>query len=278
MASQPIKKEVEDMPVRSSVDLTQIYNYEAFALGATYEDMDTGREYEFLLYNYGDGSIPACRGQICYPVVGDASVPSPRNEVTVDLSSTTVPGAASGTQGIFEAVVMPNVVSNGSYFWGQTKGRETVPMWANITAIDRSGSLIANYLMPAALDNNNMAGDGIVIASTEALDVTVFARLDADVDGTPTLATDRVLLQIPAGQAVTATPFVVGETVTGGTSSDTAVIVEILSIGSVQYGLIVSTVTATYFHTTTETITGGTSGATASVTTKGEQVRAYTLL
>lgn len=235
-------------------------------LGSTFVD-SKGREFRYMKYNDGDGDVPGCRGQIVYLVPGDADVPSYIYEVTVDLSSTTVP-----SQGLFAGVIIPDVILNGEYCWAQIKGINLVPLWADITAIDRSTSEVTKHLMPAAAANENIAGDGIVGVSTEALDVNVFGELLADVDGTPTLPTDRVFLHIPAGQ--TATPqFIVGETITGGTSSDTAVVVEVLRRGAKDYGLIVSTVTATYFHTVAETVTGGTSAAAGSITTKGEAVR-----
>lgn len=59
---------------------------------------------------------------------------------------------------------------------------------------------------------------------------------------------------------VTGGPFQVGETVTGGTSSATAVVLQVLS-----GGLILSAVTGTF--QAAETITGGTSNATAAVST-----------
>lgn len=247
------------------INLTQVYSspfpYEPgleVALG-------NGKQlFKFVQYNDGDGNIPGLRGRICYRVVQDASAVTEQEQVTCDLTGTTVLSQAE-----FGGIIQADVILNGYGGWVQVIGPGEVDMWASIAAINRDAAAINRWLMPAAAANENITGDGIIATAAVSSEQRIFAELLADVDGVPTAATDRVLLAIDAGATGT---FLVGETVEGGTSSDTAVVVERLRRNSTIYGLIVSTVTATYFHTAAETLTGATSSATGTLSCKGVMV------
>ena len=261
------------------IKLTQVYASGSFPCepGFTIPLGNGKKIFKFVQYSDGDGNIPGLRGRICYRV-GPYSghLTGTQEQVTCDISSSSVPSEIE-----YAGVIQPDVVLDGEGCWTQIFGPGEVAMWATITAIDRisadvSDTMLSKYLVPAAAGNNNISGDGIVASALVQKDSAyhysgIFAELLEDVSGAPTAADDRVLLAIDGG---TTGAFIVGETVTGGTSADTCVIVERLRRGSTTYGLIVSTVTSTYFHTATETLTGGTSGATGTLTCKGEHVAA----
>jgi hypothetical protein len=241
-------------------DLGAVYaNPNTYKPGQTAELND--REYKFIQYNDGDGNIPGLRGQVCYAVGANAANVGTAHEVTCDLGSATVV-----SQDDTEGLIMPNVILNGEFCWiqkvgmGLTRGEFPVYMWAD-GAIDRSADSMNRWLVAGA-------SDGTVVELTDGVEETIFAANYADVDAVPTAAADRFLASIPAGQTTTA-QFAVGETVTANT--DTAVVVEVLSRGTTDYGLIVSTVTADYWAAT-ETAVGGTSAASGVIGVVGYAV------
>ncbi len=99
---------------------------------------------------------------------------------------------------------------------------------------------------------DGVAGTGVSVLNDGALDVT-----------TPSGAVKMDLADGPYAQlnhgSVTGGPYQVGETITGGTSGETAVVKE---VGSGY--LLIAAQSGTF--TASETLTGGTSGATASYT------------
>jgi len=234
--------------------------------------LDNGKKlFKFVQYNDGDGDIPGLRGRICYRVGANAANVSEQEQVTCDLSSTTVVGQME-----FAGILQPDVVLNSEGCWSQIIGPGEVDMWASLSQITRISAALNKWLMPAVVDGAgvvNITGDGLAAKAAAGSEMRIFAELLADVDGTPAVATSRGLLAIDAG---TTGAFIVGETVTGGTSADTAVIVERLRRGTTIYGLICSTFggVAKSFHTATETLTGGTSGATGALTDKAVAVLA----
>jgi len=229
-------------------------------LGAVYSNPNTfkpGQEvelndrlYQFKQYNDGDANLAGVRGQVCYAVTAEDANVGTAHEVTCDLGSTTVV-----SQDDFAGVIMPNVVLNGEFCWvqtagmGLTRGEFPVYLWAS-AAINKSGDSMNRWLIPGATD-------GTVASLTDGVEETVCAALLADVIVVAGLATERFLATIPTTRSGL---FVVGETVTA--NAKTGVVVEVLSRGSVNYGIIVSTMSAAWVAA--ETALGGTSGATAT--------------
>lgn len=214
-------------------------------LGSTFVD-SKGREFRYVKYNDGDDSIQGLRGHSVLPIGANATNVSTIYEVTANFDTTTVVGTVS-----FGGIIIPDVVLDGEYCWLQIKGMGLVGAWAD-AAQTRIATTLTDKCIPGA-------SDGAVAVLTAGYEQQVCLEILADIDGVPTAATDRYYMSLISTHVGS---FVVGETVTGGTSLDTAVVVEKLSRGTTDYGLIVSTATSTYFQAA-ETLTGGTSGATA---------------
>ena len=230
--------------------------------------LDNGKKlFKFVQYNDGDGDIPGLRGRISYRVVADDTNVSEQEQVTCDLTE----GGTVLGQAEFAGVLQPDVVLNGEGCWAQIIGPGEVDMWASIAAINRDAAAINKWLSPAAAATTNITGDGIVATAAAGFEMQIFAELLANVDGTPLAVTNRALLCVDAG---TSTQFVVGETINGVTSSDTALVVERLRRGSTDYGVICSTLTATYFHTAAENLNSAAAVLRGILSCKGVQVPA----
>ncbi len=215
-------------------------------LGSTFVD-SKGREFRYVKYNDGDDDIQGLRGHMALPIGANAANVSTIYEVTANYDTTTVVGTVP-----FGGIIIPDVVLNGEYCWTQIEGIGLVAAWAD-AAQTRITTTLTDKCIPGA-------ADGTMAVLTAGLEQQVCIEILADIDGVPTAATDRYYIPLISTHVGS---YVVGETVTGGSSSDTAVVVEKLSRGTTDYGLIVSTATSTYFQAA-ETLTGGTSGATAT--------------
>ena len=238
------------------IDLTKVYASGSkfpYALG---QEVPLGQKiFRFMKYNDGSNNIPGLRGQIVYNcVVAAVDITTPY-EVSVDLGST-----APLTDDEFAGIIQPDVVLTGEGFWGQIYGPGEVNLWAS-AAITQITTALTHRLRPAATN-------GIVASLADGATGEPqqwFASLLANVDGTPTAATDRFLATIPAGPTTTVKKYIVGETVTA--NAKTGIVAETLNKNSITYGIIAHTLSAAW--AAAETAVGGTSAASGVIGTIG---------
>lgn len=234
------------------IDLTKTYAAGSKFPYAPGQEVPLGKKvFRFMKYNDGNNNVPAVRGQIVYNcVVAAADITTPY-EVCVDLASTT-----PLTDDEFAGVIQPDVVLNGEGFWGHIEGPGEVGIWAN-AAITQITSALTHRLRPA--NTNGIVGSLADGATGEPQQW--FAYLLANVDGTPTAASDRFLATIPAGPTTTVKKYIVGETVTA--NAKTGIVSETLYKNGISYAIIAHTLSAAW--AAAETAVGGTSTASGVI-------------
>lgn len=160
----------------TNVDLTKIYTTQEFNLGEVYRVGDGQKEYRFVYYDAGDGSVTAAAGRLAYLCVsGTTTVPA--WSVTMDHdSATTVATTYSNGIGIFMAAL-----TDGTYGWIQTKGFSD-------NALLTDGSVAAGGALVAADADGTITSQAVT-----AVAARTFGQALADDSSTSLAAANAVL-------------------------------------------------------------------------------------
>jgi hypothetical protein len=143
----------------TTADLTGANSGKVPAVGERYVDYD-GKEYRFVQYNGGAGSVAAAAGNFCYYYAPSGASAGATTVVTSDLSDSANVGA-----GVLQAVI-----TSGDYGWIQTKGVATLT-----TALTAGAD--GNALTPVGSTDGTLDVSALVTDHIAAIAVDASAKI-----------------------------------------------------------------------------------------------------
>ena len=129
--------------------------------GDRYVDKD-GKEYRFVKYNKGAGSVAAVANNMAYYYAPSGASAGATSEVTSDLSDSATVGAG----------MLIAVIADGSYGWVQTKGEAT--LHTALTAGADGNALTPSGSTDGTLDVSAAVTDHIAAIAVDASAKIVF--------------------------------------------------------------------------------------------------------
>lgn len=139
----------------AGVALTRIDASELFALGTIYQ-ASSGKQYKYVLYNSGAGSVAAAAGNVAYVYAPGGVSAGATTTVTSDLSDSANVGA-----GVLQAAL-----TSGSYGWIQVTGPATLT--TALTAGADGNALTAVGATDGTLDVSGLVTDAICAVAIDA--------------------------------------------------------------------------------------------------------------
>lgn len=147
-------------------ELTRTYTADELAtsgrghsLGDRYVDSD-GKEYRFVKYNKGAGSVAAVANNMAYYYAPSGTSAGATSEVTSDLSDSAAVGAGK----------LMAAIADGSYGWIQTKGEATLN-----TALTAGAD--GNALTPVGSTDGTLDVSALVTDHIAAIAVDASAKI-----------------------------------------------------------------------------------------------------